>query len=262
MQNHTKCVRRRWLGGGLAVAVALVGVVIVPLATAQGGPSPSPIPEACQLRAQQPEAPLKLNLVAVKRLVKTVAMEKEVFNCFDAQSRLAQIKDVETFIELVGRERVAKSSRKKRDRHRRKSPGIETVAKRVATVTCVKDITTGRVSCRTDAVQLGVTKTPLVGCRTTRGTYPFAEIEQPTHPVEMETVVLRGRLVMTLKVEKEVFECAGRIADVYLFTEIIEAVGSHTVRPVATRFQGVICFKDEPRGQIAGCRLFTPKKPR
>lgn len=262
MQNHTKCVRRRWLGGGLTLAVALIGVVVVPLATAQGGPSPSPIPEACQLRAPQPEAPLKLNVIAVKTLVKTVAMEKEVFNCFDARSRLAQIKDVETFIELVGRERVAKSSRKKGDRHRRKSPGIETVAKRVATVTCVKDITTGRVSCRTDAVQLGVTKTPLAGCRTTRGTYPFAEIEQPTHPVEMETVVLRGRLVITLKVEKEVFECAGRIADVYLFTEIIEAVRSHTVRPVATRFQGVICFKDEPRGQIAGCRLFTPKKPR
>jgi hypothetical protein len=262
MQNHTNRVRRRLLGGGLAVAAGLVGIVLVPLAMGQGGPSPSPIPQACQLKAQQPEAPLKLNLIAVKRLVKTVAMEKEVFNCFDAQSRLAQIRDVETFIELVARERVGKSRGKKRDRRRGKSPRIDTVAKRVVTVTCVKDITTGRVSCRTDRIQLGVTKTPLVGCRTTRGTYPFAEIEQPTHPVEMGTVIVRGRLVITQKVEKEVFECAGRIADLYLFTEIIEAVKSQTVRPVATRFQGVICFKDEARGQIAGCRLFTPKKPR
>jgi hypothetical protein len=256
MHQHAQRARWHWFGGALAVAAA-VGIVLAPIATGEHGASPSPIPQACQLQTPQPEAPLKLNVVTAKHMAKTVAMEKEVFNCFDAQSRLAQIKDVETFIEFASRAGGSKGST---ERGRAgKSPAMPNVSKRIDAITCVKDLTTGRVSCKSDTVPLGTTDTPLAKCSTTSGTYPFAEIQQPTHPVEMQTVVL-GKLVMTVKVEKEVFQCSGRIADLYLFTRIVESAGSHSFDPVATQFDGVICFKDEATAKIAACQLFTPQK--
>ena len=109
-------------------------------------------------------------------------------------------------------------------------------------------------------MQLGTTNTPLTQCGTTHGTYPFPELQQPSHPVEMETVVLRNGLVKTVKVEKEVFFCSGRVADLYLFTHVHETATAHGVRMTGRRFDGVICVKDEARGRIAGCRLFTPQK--
>ena len=91
----------RWLG--VVFAAVAFAIVLGPLAAGGGSasPSPSPIPQGCQLKSPQPEAPLKLNVIAVRQFVKSIAMEKEVFNCYDAQSRLAQIKDVETFIEII-----------------------------------------------------------------------------------------------------------------------------------------------------------------
>jgi hypothetical protein len=241
--------RTQWLQGrrlGLAfAAVVALGIVLGPLATGGGGQSPSPIPQGCQLKSPQPEAPLKLNVVAVRRFVKSIAMEKEVFNCYGAESRLEQVRDVETFIEVIERTRSGGRT--------------EVLAKRIDVVSCVKDLTNGRVSCRSEAMQLGSTSTPLARCTTTHGTYPFPELQQPAHPVEMETVVLRNGLVKTVKVEKEVFFCNGRIADLYLFTHVHESATTRSVRTTGERFDGVICFKDEARGRISECRLFTPR---
>lgn len=254
MEIRTQRRRELWLAVAFAAAVAAV-VLLGPLAAGGGSasPSPSPIPQGCQLKSPQPEAPLKLNVVAVRQFVKSIAMEKEVFNCYDAQSRLAQIKDVETFIEIIERTQPGRS---------KKSPSAGTVvlAKRVEVVSCVKDLGNGRVSCKSEAKQLGTTNTPLMQCSTTHGTYPFAEVDQPSHPVEMETVVLRNGLVKTVKVEKEVFSCSGRVADVYLFTHIHETATARAVRTTGMRFEGAICFKDEPRGRISACRLFTPRR--
>jgi hypothetical protein len=253
MHQHAQRAPWHWFGGALAVAAA-VGIVLAPMAAGERGASPSPIPQACQLQTPQPEAPFKLNVVTARHLAKTVAMEKEVFNCFDAQSRLAQIKDVETFIEFVSRA----GGSKERGRAG-KSFGMPNVSKRIEADTCIKDLTTGRVSCKSDNVPLGTTDTPLSKCSTTSGTYPFADIQQPTHPVEMQTVVL-GKLVLTVKAEKEVFQCSGRIADLYLFTRIVESAGSKSFGPSATQFDGVICFKDEATAKISTCQLFTPQK--
>lgn len=255
MEVRTQRLQGRWLGVGFA-AVAAFAIVLGPLAAGGGSasPSPSPIPEGCQLRSPQPEAPLKLNVIAVRRFVKSIAMEKEVFNCYDARQLLAQIKDVETFIEIIERTESSRSHKKGG------SPTTEVVATRVDVVSCVKDLTNGRVSCKSEAMQLGSTSTPLTQCGTTHGTYPFPELQQPSHPVEMETVVLRNGLVKTVKVEKEVFFCGGRVADLYLLTHVHETASTHSVRTTGTRFDGVICFKDEAKGRIAACRLFTPGK--
>jgi hypothetical protein len=228
--------------------MAAAGVLVVPFATG-AGPSPSPIPQGCRLRSPQPEAPLKLNLVAVGDLVKAIAMEKEVFECYDARSTLTQLKDVETFIEIV---RVRTEAKGKGG-----TAGLKTTAIQVDVATCTKDLVAGRVACRTDALPVGTTSAPLARCSVNRGTYPFPPVEQPTHPVEMASVRV-DRLVDTVKVEKEVFDCAGRIADLYLFTERVEEARDDTFRSVENTFRGIVCFKDEPRGAIAECRAFQP----
>jgi hypothetical protein len=246
MEGKRRWIRWSWLGGSLG-AVGAACALLVPLATGAGpSPSPSPNPEGCRLKSPQPEAPLKLNVVAVDDLAKTIAMEKEVFECFDARSTLVQIKDVETFIEIVERAENGRSTT------------VKKTAQSVDIVTCTKDLGAGTVDCRTAALPLGFTKTPLARCGTARGTYPFPEVEQPSHPVEMSSVVLDKRLVKTVKVEKEVFDCAGRIADLYIFTDRIEEAGKSSFSTVANRFGGVVCFKDESRGAIAECKVFNP----
>ena len=246
MKGKTRVIRWRALGALLATAAAAVGV-IVPLATSANRPSPSPIPQGCQLRSPQPEAPLKLNIVAVRNVAKTIAVETEVFSCFDAQSHLAQIKNVDTAIEITERGGTGA--------HR----NLTTVGKSVATDTCVKDLQTGGVSCKAEALPLGVTNAPLNKCQVTKGTYPFDAVQQPTHPIEMGTVTLRDGFVKTVRVDKEVFDCSGRIGDVYLFTEVIEATASSGFRPVRTQFEGVVCFKNETTAQVVECKLFTPR---
>jgi hypothetical protein len=234
--------RRRLLAGGVIVAAAL-GAVLAQLATGQTGPSP--IPEGCQPKSPQPEAPLKLNTVVVANLAKTIAMEKEVFNCYDADGELAEIRDVETFIEVV--ERTGGRL------------GVETVTTVIEAATCSKDFKSGRVTCGTKDVPLGATTTPLAGCSPTRGTYPFEPTEQPSHPVEMNTVVMTGEIVKTIKVEKEVLDCGGDIGDLYLFTKIVEDRRGQRFVTLGKLFAGIICLKNTD-GKHVSCKAFTPAR--
>src|SRR5262249_44683784 len=92
----------------------------------------------------------------------------------------------------------------------------------------------------------------------TKGTYPFPTIVQPSHPVQMSTVTLANGLVKTVKVEEEVFDCSGRIGDVYVFTDVGELAGRNGFSSVGTTFDGVICLKDESTAKVVSCKLFTP----
>jgi hypothetical protein len=242
----------------VGVLVALCALVLVRSAgPASPSPSPSPIPEGCQLVSPQPEAPLKLNVISLHNVAKTIVMEKEVFNCYDSQSTLASVRDVQTFIEIIERPVHGKSYGKHRDGG--KSAGVQALGKMVQADTCIKDLKRGGVSCKSVNLPLGVTTTPLERCRVTKGTYPFPVVPQPTHPVEMSTVTL-GRLVKTVAVEKEVFDCGGQIGDLYLLTEVIEQAKGFDVRPVATQFEGVVCLKNESTAQLVSCKLFTPSR--
>ena len=74
--RSTRSGSLRWSAATIALLAALLGSSAADAASPS--PSPSPIPQGCQLVSPQPEAPLKLNLVAVKSLVKTIVTEKEV----------------------------------------------------------------------------------------------------------------------------------------------------------------------------------------
>ena len=245
--------------GAVVVSVALCALVFARSAgPASPSPSPSPIPSGCQLVSPQPEAPLKLNVVALHNVAKTIVMEKEVFNCYDSQSTLASVRDVQTFIEVIERSVHGRPHGKHGEGG--KSTGVQAIGKMVQADTCIKDLKSGAVSCKSVNLPLGVTTTPLERCRVTKGTYPFPVVPQPTHPVEMSTVSLGGRLVKTVAVEKEVFDCGGQIGDLYLFTEVIEQAKGFDVRPVSTQFEGVMCLKNESTAQLVSCRLFKPTR--
>jgi hypothetical protein len=241
--GRTSRVRRSFIFVGLGLA--LVGVIVVPYAVG-AGPSPSPIPQGCQLRSPQPDAPLRVNVVAVSNTAKTIAVDKEIFTCFDAQSQLASIKDVETVIETVEVGDV------------KKAPSITTTAESAVAETCTKDLQTGRLSCSSHALPLGVSATPLAKCTVTRGTYPFETIQQPGEPLDMGTAVLADGLVKTVDVETEAFACSGQIGDLYVLHENVELKSGSGFTPVSDRFQGVMCFKDEATAQVTSCKLVTP----
>ena len=226
------------------------------------GPSPSPIPQGCQLRSPQPDAPLRLNAVAVSNFVKTIAVQKEIFNCYDAQSNLATVKDVETVVETVERGDLKgkgrRSSHHSAGRWDGGAASMTTVAESVEADTCTKNLQTGRVGCTSQPVPLGVADTPLAKCTVTKGTYPFDTIQQPGEPLGMSTVALDNGLVKTVDVENEVFACSGQIGDLYLFHDNVELQSGNGFRPVSSRFEGVMCFKNEATAQVTSCKLVTP----
>jgi hypothetical protein len=203
-----------------------------------------------------------LNVVAVRNLVKTVALEKEVFSCFDSSSTLAQVKEVDTLIELTARGEPGNGKEYSNDRRQshKLGPAFVPLTKTVNADTCTKDLKTGGVSCASVALPLGVTTTPLTKCSLTKGTYPFPPVTQPTHPLQMQTATLENGLVETVSLEKEVFDCAGQIGDVYLFTEVGESAKGEGLSPLGTTFEGVVCFKDASAAKVVSCELFTPTK--
>jgi hypothetical protein len=211
-------------------------------------------PASCQLAQPQPGEPLELNSVNVRDVfVKTVAMQKEVFDCNvpnpQGGSHL-QVRDLETFIEIV-------------ELHRGNQ--IFPVSKSVESVLCVKDFPFpqpgGSAVCRAQPVPLGGAPdpTPFQGC------VPLPAQSQPFAPVRMSTVAI-DTMTKTVKVEKEVLDCSHRfngpvLGDVYLFTEIIEGPsqtpqGFPTLAPISKTFEGIICFKDTQEVQLKLCERF------
>jgi hypothetical protein len=91
-----------------------------------------------------------------------------------------------------------------------------------------------------------------------QGTYPFASVEQPAEPFDMSSTFVAARLVETVKVELQVFSCAGQITDLYVFIERVERADGSTFRTVANRYAGVVCFKDEATASVVQCKLFNP----
>jgi hypothetical protein len=198
--------------------------------------------------------------------VKSVVSDTELFDCYDTHSTLAQLKVVETFVELIDSGQGGRS------------PGLTAVAKSVESHTCTEDLVAGGVSCRTVSVPLGATTKPLAGCSVVSGTYPFPALVQPSEPVAMGTAALEAGLVKTVSVAKQVFDCEGDIGDLYLFAETGEyakqgefpeekdhpTVGPAPqgpvsgVLPLGTRYEGVICKKDAGTAALLSCDLFSP----
>jgi hypothetical protein len=186
--------------------------------------------------------------VSLKSTGKTIVTDLETFNCYDAKSTLAQLKQVQTFIELVDVGQGGQAA-----------PPVA-VARSVEGHVCIDDLVAGGVSCKTVTVPLGTTKTPLAGCSVVSGTYPFPAIVQPAEPLALGTLTLDNGVVEAVSVTKQIFDCQGAIGDLYLFVETSEFVPSNGKPPsgLGTRYEGVICTKDAATAALLACRLFTP----
>jgi hypothetical protein len=226
----------------LAIAVGAI-LASMPLAAGSGSKPAARAPRAlsCTPTNPQPAQPLEMNTVVVAGVAKTVAMEKELFDCQDPATGEAFSRDVETFVELVEQD---------------VGTDLRTRARRVMVATCDKNFTpTGSVSCRASNISLGApVPNPLLGCRPLP---PTGAVKTPADPVEMNSVAL-GEFIKTIKLEKEVLGCDNAIGDVYLFTEVIE---KRTTAPsytsFANRFEGIMCLKNPALGVIQSCTRFT-----
>jgi hypothetical protein len=206
--------------------------------------------------ALQPDQPLELNHVALGTLVKTLAMEKEVFACLDREGRrIDRIRDVETFIEIV--ERAVQGSA---------GPTMRRAELSLQVAQCTKDFVEGTVGCSMSKPDRVIRR--LDGdVLDFRSCQPHASAHlQPRDPVEMGTVPVDAQLVKTTKVEKEVLDCEGRIVDLYLFTDIVERrqlKPGPTVRPISWAFLGIACIKTVPGDGLGSvdtndCYKFDP----
>jgi len=234
--------------------VALMGSIMVPLALAQSrfaGTTRRIVAQEdfaarCFL-ATQPSHPLELNTETLGSRFKSVAMEKEAFTCNGGN----QTVDVETFIEVV--ERVVDDD----DDHNGDRVSVE--SRRVETATCVKDFDLGYVQCNSGTP-------PLIDVQSDTPLPPDCSPSstQPQDPVVMTTDETGG-LIRTVKVEKEVLKGCNPggatntgDADLYVFTEIIEAKRGNSIRPVQRRFDAFICVKNAAEARIVVCARFTP----
>ena len=186
----------------------------------------------------QPEHPLELNHEASRTIVKTIAMEKEVFACRDESGRVVYVRDVETFIEVV--EAVVPG------------PAVRRVDLGLQVAQCTKDFHEGTVRCRGGAQDRKIALATAKEFDLRRCQPHEDPTLHPRDPVEMETAFLGSQWAKTTKVEKEVLRCGESVVDLYLFTEIVERRQSlnnqiQTMRPFgAPRFFGIVCIKTNP----------------
>ncbi|MBI3659704.1 hypothetical protein HY230_04455, partial [Candidatus Acetothermia bacterium] len=249
-------VKRVLVGAGLALVLGLsIGAVFSMDAQAQQGracfAAPPPL---------QPEEPLEMNSVVVNNLVKTVKMEKEVFECGPDVNpadgnpdSVDTIRDVELFTEIL--EFVGFDDQGNFAVNRFVSPNPK---KTFEVVICDKLFNSAAVP----GISIACNQFPIPTAQTFElvNCHP-AEQVIILDPVEMNTVVTR-RFIKTIKAEKEIFECGlpgtnkRVIVDVNLFTEIFEFLNGQLFKKF---FEATICVKDPSSGSpgkvVLGCRV-------
>lgn len=233
--------KRLRLLGAVPTAVVLGAVLWFTVPLAFGGSTKTT--QAFCSPGQQPTHPLEMNQVTAGQLAKTIVMEKEIFNCYASNEQFEGIRDVETFLEI--NETIANDQ-------------VTTTVRRAENYTCFKDFIKGTVECGTRVIPItSVTASPIQGCN------PSPNIPQPEDPVEMSTNIVNG-YPKTVKVEKELLDCAGNIGELFLFTEIVEKAstnpsGQPTYVPIKRAFDGILCLKTQ-QGRIDKCLQFGPTR--
>jgi hypothetical protein len=196
-------------------------------------------PNPCTQRSLSPSDATEMNSVVTNAngdlRVKTIHVEKEVFNC-QAQPRPNSfwpiIVDVSIITEII--ENVT----------------AQPINKTIEVVTCQKNATNGDVlGCK---LKVPSTNLPL---NTSCSQYPL------TLPVKMNSVVVSPGLVKTIKAEKEVFRCDvpinyKKIKDVTIFTEILENLSNGTSKKT---YEVVTCLKDVAKAEVVACRTTKPR---
>lgn len=235
-----RALRSGWTKAGVAAAIAASASSVWLL----GGAGQAQAGSFCiEVGAQagfpgnfQLDDPMEMNSVLVgKDLVKTIKVDKQIWACEDdGDPQFDRIVDVQIYVEIV--EQVLQ-------RPPRGGPQFPVLAKRFEVVTCEK-VLPDNLSETKCQVQDPPPEDSLPDDLTNCGTGQEEGTRSPTHPIEMNTVVV-GEVVKTIKAQKEMFRCTGggtetdRLVDLETFTEIFEA--GPLLEPVLKRVEIAIC---------------------
>jgi hypothetical protein len=187
----------------------------------------------CQV-VNPPTDPIDMNTVTFKEFVKTIHIEKEIFQCV-TNNGAPVIAVVSLFTELFENMRT-----------------LSTVNKTVETVTCIKGYN-GTIS-YCDSKQIPITDEYPIRANCDPESLRTLDIMSP---IEMETIVDSEGISKTIEAEKEVFQCdfrentPTRLLDVILFTEIFEDVTTGQI--IKTNVESISCLKDIQKAKVEIC---------
>jgi hypothetical protein len=185
----------------------------------------------CRISSPQPIDAVEMNTVVIGSKVKTIHVEKHLFDCPTNVAGLFLKADVSIIIE------------KFEDLSGTVPPKFT-----FESVTCVTNPNLVLPICQ----QFPRVSTP---------------INQPCvasnvgSPIEMNTVTTSNDIIKTIKAETQVFTCSGpdpadiRIRDITTFTDIFE---NTAVTILKKSYQPVICVIDAWQAKFVGCRTFAP----
>ncbi len=262
--STTKSQRYKMKSVLLIVIVAFIIIEAITGATnftteVQAQVQATPPSTQCILSSSQPNDAIDMNTVIFESKVKTIHVEKEVFDCI-AQTPLNQtlLKDVSIYSEITEdpTNRVLVRDITIYSEITEDISNITAVMdpqKTVSVITCSKDSNTGEVfGCEENVPQSAIPSTS--SCVTIPVEFP----------VEMNTVIDENSgLVKTIESQKEVFECNepfNTIKDLTTFTEVFESLSGNTQTPILKLFMTSSCVKDVTTANVIGCQFFGPKE--
>jgi hypothetical protein len=187
----------------------------------------------CQI-VNPPTDPIDMNTVSFKEFVKTVHIEKEIFQCV-TNNGAPVIVVVSLFTELFENMRT-----------------LSTINKTAETVTCIKGYN-GTIS-YCDSKQIPIIDEYPVRANCDPNSLRTLDIMSP---IEMETIVDSEGISKTIEAEKEVFQCdfrentPTRLLDVILFTEIFEDITSGQI--IKKSVESISCLKDIQTAEVKIC---------
>ena len=241
MKNNSKSekLRKKYLPMALAVYIATAYILLQPMQQISAQQIPSLV--GCRVSLLSPPLDATdMNTVIIGSKVKTIHVEKEVFDCqkeITSPPIYTYIVDVSIYIEIL--EDLAT---------------FPTVApkKTFEAVTCVKEANTGNLlGCQKSSIPSSTTLPTVLSCKSNAVYFP----------IEMNTVVGSNNTVKTVEAQKEVFNCSQpsalggeAVKDITIFTEIFENQTQGILKKTA---DSATCIKDVPKAKVLACKAST-----
>jgi hypothetical protein len=236
LKNNSKSekLRKKYLPIALAIYIATAYILLQPMQQISAQQIPANI-GACRVSLTPPTDATDMNTVIIGSKVKTIHVEKEVFDC---QSPTAYIVDVSIYTEIL--ENLATY------------PNVAS-NKTFEAITCVKEANTGNV--------VGCQKSSIPSSTTTLPTLYSCKSNTVGFPIEMNTVVGSNKIVKTVEAQKEAFNCSQSLTstipavkDITIFTEIFENQTQGILKKTA---DSATCIKDVPKAKVLACKAST-----
>jgi hypothetical protein len=187
----------------------------------------------CTISSKQPIDATEMNTVVIKSKVKTIHVEKHLFDCPTSVAGLILKAHVSVIIEKFEDLLVP----------------LVPPKFTVESITCVQNPNFFFPICQEFLPAGSVINQPCV-------------VSNAESPIEMNTVITSNGIIKTIKAEKQVFTCSVatdptniRIRDVTILTDIVE---NTTGTILKKQYQPVICMIDATKAKLVSCSIPPP----